>query len=179
MIYLVRHGDVDLDDNGIFDGWMPVPLNAKGREQAEGAGKKLHSRVQRIVSSDILRAFETAGIVNQYLSLSIKTDDGLRPIDVGEFTGKSKDSNWDEFKKYIANPDLRIPGGESSNDFHKRVAQTVRRYQDGIPTALVTHNSFFASAANHLYTPDEDEVEDMIEPGGVAILTSTGKLVKL
>ena len=62
MIYLVRHGQTDWNlERRIQD--PEIPLNETGKNEARICAQKLISvNIQRIISSDILRAKQTADI---------------------------------------------------------------------------------------------------------------------
>ena len=69
-VFLVRHGETDYNAQGIFQGYSPVPLSARGRQQAALVAERLLSlQPQVLYSSDIWRAQETANIIGQRLGL--------------------------------------------------------------------------------------------------------------
>lgn len=66
MIYLVRHGQTDWNIEHRIQGQTDVPLNATGRAQAVELSEKLSNfNIQKIISSDLSRAKETAEIINR------------------------------------------------------------------------------------------------------------------
>jgi broad specificity phosphatase PhoE len=180
MRYLVRHGVTDETNNDIFDGWGDTKLSKQGIQDAETAAKVLAAKsICRIFSSDIERAAQTAEILSRRLGVSLTFDPGLRPINVGRFTCQSKRANDLEFAKYLRDPNLVIPGGESQNGFRKRVKGTLAKYKLSIPVALVTHNSVFTIASDQPYLPDEDENQDIVGTGGICAMTHTDRIVAI
>lgn len=66
MIYLVRHGQTVRNIEHRIQGQTDVSLNAAGRAQAVELSEKLSSfNIQKIISSDLSRAKETAEIINR------------------------------------------------------------------------------------------------------------------
>ena len=65
MIYLVRHGQTDWNIEKKTQGHTDIPLNGTGKRQAEELAEKIADlKIDRIISSDLLRARETAEIMN-------------------------------------------------------------------------------------------------------------------
>jgi len=87
-IYLVRHGDL-LNPKKIITGYLPIPLNNKGKIQSRQAGLFLKDKnVSAIYSSPVRRTKETAQIINKIISrgkLKIQYDKNLRESGFGEF----------------------------------------------------------------------------------------------
>jgi probable phosphoglycerate mutase len=88
-VVALRHGETDWNRNGRMQGHAPVPLNDRGREQADWAGRYLAERydVDRIVASDLERTRETAELVGEHLSLPVTFDRAWRERDVGVYQG--------------------------------------------------------------------------------------------
>ena len=87
MIYLMRHG---ADPSDRYGGWSAYGLTEEGREQVHNANSCLYSKgiTARYMSSDLIRALETAEIVANALSLeiiylpqvSVESDNGLSSL---------------------------------------------------------------------------------------------------
>ena len=166
--YLVRHGE--LKNMAIWDGWGDYDLSAEGCQQAQKAAQWLSfERIGRIISSDVPRTVHTA----QYLMDTgaaecpfLLTEPNLRPWNVSdEFTGKEKTpERIESFKKYIDNPDLVIPGGESRNDLDARVKVLWQYFlapYNGKITVAFIHNSVLKALMGI------DDIKDAVSPGGV------------
>lgn len=88
-LIIVRHGQTQMNVEGIFFGKLDPGLNEMGRVQCKKAGDILKRYgYDAIYSSDLLRASETAELIN-YLKLPIKFDKRLQEIDFGIFEGLS------------------------------------------------------------------------------------------
>ncbi|WP_337859981.1 2,3-diphosphoglycerate-dependent phosphoglycerate mutase [Ferroplasma sp.] len=87
---LIRHGESYTNRNGILSTELnKYRLTEEGIEQARFTGEQLKGlKFDGIVSSPVLRAVETAHIINQYLNLDIVTDNRAIESDFGEYNGK-------------------------------------------------------------------------------------------
>ena len=123
-IDFVRHGQTHLNKAGIANGrTMDDSLNEEGIEQAKKTLAEISNNYTEIYSSDLLRAKQTAEILNQKLKLTIKYDKRLVERNMGSLTGKS----WKEIGLEISEIDknqeydYRPYGGESAEDVRKRL----------------------------------------------------------
>lgn len=165
--FLVRHGE--LKNMHIWDGWGNYGLSEEGKQQAEKAAQWLSfERIGRIISSDVPRTQQTAEYLMDAGSVVcpfMACDPNLRPWMVSEFTGKEKTpKRLAEFKKYLDDPNLVIPGGESRNQLHERI-QVIFQYlqtpYQGLPTAFFIHNSVMKSLMGL------DDIKECVAPGGI------------
>ena len=91
-LLLVRHGRTEWNADGRFQGQADVPLDELGREQAEALARHVtasphYADVGTIVSSDLVRAADTARALAEALGLDVAFDARLREIDVGSWSG--------------------------------------------------------------------------------------------
>ncbi|MEN6479899.1 MAG: alpha-ribazole phosphatase [Anaerolineales bacterium] len=150
-IYLVRHGETRANAEMRYQGQNDTPLSEAGIEQAQRLAERLRSEaIERLICSDLARAWQTAEPVAQALGLAITPDERLREIDVGEWEGltfgeieqryPALAAEWDH-----AGPEVRIPGGESANDVARRaeaVLAELRSAPDESSILLVTHGGW-------------------------------------
>jgi probable phosphoglycerate mutase len=89
-VVLIRHGESYTNRNGILSRELnKYRLTEEGIDQARFTGEQLNGlKFNGIISSPVLRAVETAHIINQYLNLDIVTDDRAIESDFGEYNGK-------------------------------------------------------------------------------------------
>jgi broad specificity phosphatase PhoE len=166
--YFVRHGE--LKNMHIWDGWGDFDLSEEGKQQAEAAARWLsYEQIGRVVSSDVPRTMHTAEYLmdtGAVLCPFLACDPNLRPWNVSdEFTGKEKTpERLEDFKKYLDDPALVIPGGESRNQLRERV-QVIWQYMlapyKGLLTACFLHNSVLKALMGL------DGIKDAVSPGGV------------
>lgn len=77
----------------------------------------------RIVSSPLLRASETAGVIAETTGTAVEFDERLIEMDYGEWDGKSF-ANLDplEHERWRSDSSMAPPGGESLDEVGARVA---------------------------------------------------------
>lgn len=91
-LYIVRHGQTDLNAQKRMQARRGLPLNATGIAQAEKlAGELAGVRFSEVWSSPQERAVETARIASG--GMEVRTDERLQPFDVGEADGQVIDEN--------------------------------------------------------------------------------------
>lgn len=149
-VHVIRHGSTQLNSqNGSgpdrIRGWKNVPLSPKGRLEAAGAAQKLkHSGIKVLVHSDLDRAHDTAKAISRTTGAKMISSPGLRPWNLGHFTGKESNAVQDELRPYVCeHPDRRVPHGESFNEFKRRVLAAVGQAINeagGQKLGLVTHH---------------------------------------
>jgi probable phosphoglycerate mutase len=95
---LVRHGETDWNREGRFQGHADPPLNDAGREQARVLATTLDDeRVVAVYSSPLRRAHETADILAARLHLPVRVDARLMEVDVGSWSGLTREEIGDRF----------------------------------------------------------------------------------
>jgi broad specificity phosphatase PhoE len=88
---MVRHGETDWNRENRFQGHADPPLNARGRRQArELAGTLETETFDRVYSSPLLRASETAAILVAERRIEVRIDAALREVDVGSWSGLTR-----------------------------------------------------------------------------------------
>lgn len=96
-IVLVRHGETDWNLERRLMGWKDIPLNSKGREQAEILRDKLAGmHFDCCYCSPLSRTKETAEIICKD-KCNIVYDDNLKERFGGELEGTIVD-NWGDYK---------------------------------------------------------------------------------
>jgi broad specificity phosphatase PhoE len=86
--YFLRHGETDWNREGRYQGQSDIPLNATGIAQAHAAAARLAEiAIDRIVTSPMMRALATAGIIAEKLRKPIHIDRGLVERNFGSFNG--------------------------------------------------------------------------------------------
>lgn len=185
-VYIIRHGSTDLNKESgnspdRIRGWVDVPLNDKGREDAEKAAKKLKGQLpSKIYSSDLIRAEETADIINKHFHAPIITSMTLRPWNLGVFQGKETSKVIDELNDHVKNENEPVKDGESFKEFRLRYLGELKKIIDEAKTERKT--IFVVSHFRNLKTamawckagcPDDLHIdldgffEDSFKPGNV------------
>ena len=125
--YFVRHGESEGNAARIFTGQTDSPLTERGREQAATVAEELAKvKFDRIVSSDLRRARDTALVIAKPHGIPVEIVGELREIDVGDRTGTAFDEtrglpNWsdDGFVSW--------PGGETLDQVLARTLGAIER----------------------------------------------------
>jgi probable phosphoglycerate mutase len=101
-VLLVRHGETTWNRSGRVQGWAPTSLTDLGREQAATLGAHLASTVavDRLVSSDLRRAQETARHVARETGCELTTDAAWRERDFGCLQGFSPREIFERYPEY-------------------------------------------------------------------------------
>lgn len=102
-IYLCRHGETDWNKARRFQGQSDVPLNAFGRELAVKTVEGLAAEgivFDRVFSSPLSRALETARILTAGGDVQPETDERLMEMHFGMYEGES----FDPIKEDPAHP---------------------------------------------------------------------------
>jgi broad specificity phosphatase PhoE len=141
---IVRHGDTTLNDDGCFRSRLDPPLNENGLEQVNKLAKaiaKADYPVERIVTSPLLRAVQTADAISEEINIPVEQDRGLSSWNLGFMGGKNKEVYNDILDYYIDNPKKVIPDGECLDDLEVRIYEFFKKELKGGLAVYVTHNS--------------------------------------
>ncbi len=123
--YLVRHG-TPACVAGRCIGQYDVPLSPKGYAEMEKLADLFSAAPNRILSSDLVRAVESANVLSMALNIPVIIDPRLREISFGEWDGRT----WEEIHASDAEALARWsadwvnsspPGGESMSEVAGRV----------------------------------------------------------
>ena len=148
-LLLVRHGQTEWNAAGLMQGQTAhVPLTELGHAQSAAAARTLaEARPGALISSDLLRARQTAEHCRQATGLAVTTTPALREQGYGVLEGRPSRELWDIVD--WTDPHWAAEGGESLAQLYGRVAA----YLDGLRAeppsdvvALVTHGDTIRAA---------------------------------
>lgn len=127
-LVLARHGQTAHNASGRLQGQVDIPLNARGREQAQALARTLARQdVDVIVSSPLGRALATAQACGEALGLPVSTDPALLERSFGTWeglTGEEIRSRWPrEHEAWRAHQDVEGLGIEDRADVALRFAR--------------------------------------------------------
>jgi probable phosphoglycerate mutase len=158
-ILLIRHGETPWNRSRRWQGHADVPLSREGLEQAIRLAlhlKEERTPIDRIYSSDLRRAQQTAQKLVEALATELVVDPALREIEVGKWTGLSQDEIKERFAeewaRIAAGEDLPRGGGETFAAFSLRIVAALdrlRRRHGGKTVAAVTHGGVIRAALLH------------------------------
>ena len=148
-LYLIRHGETEWNASSRWQGHADVPLNDVGHEQAALLAKwfrRTRVRFDRMYSSDLSRAYQTAWAIGSALSMPVQLYPPLREIDLGIWSGMTRDEVRErypiEFALLDQGQDIPRGGAETTAALTKRVVGAVRALiaqHPGETLALVSH----------------------------------------
>ena len=118
-IFVIRHGQTELNKKGIINGHIDDPLAPEGIEQAKNASQFLPKTIKHIYSSSLGRAKQTAEILNKSLNVPLTFHDELKEVNFGVLNGTPFLDEWKKRHKML-DYDWR-PSGENFDDFKTRV----------------------------------------------------------
>jgi broad specificity phosphatase PhoE len=155
-LVLLRHGQTDYNVAGRMQGHLDSILTETGVEQAAAVAPEIARLApDRVISSDLRRAVDTAELVSAACGLPVKYDARLRETHLGEWQGRTVAEIEDGWPGAIAtwrsDPAWAPPGGESRIEVVRRslpvVEELDEEYATGEPditVVLVAHGGLIA-----------------------------------
>lgn len=115
-LYLIRHGETDWNAAKKVQGQRDIPLNENGRRAAALTGDALRdTEFDRIYTSPLSRARETAELIRAGRSIPVFTDERLREIDFGPYEGCVVTALPESFRLFSEAPErYKAPEGAES-----------------------------------------------------------------
>lgn len=132
-IYIVRHGETVWNAKNLLQGSTDIELNENGRALAGETGQNLEGiHFDKIYSSPLIRAYETANLIRGHRNIPIIRDKRLRELHFGVNEGKNIQellkNEEDPFHYLFKRSDLyQAPaGGETLEHVCERAAEFMR-----------------------------------------------------
>ncbi|MBQ3321537.1 MAG: histidine phosphatase family protein [Firmicutes bacterium] len=212
-IILVRHGETRQHEEPIFIGQYDVPLSDEGRAQAEELGKRIAAlmaedveaellgmdkfgkepmpAIERIYSSDLTRAVETADIIAAEINrtyphlaevlggpVKVKHDAGLREISLGDWDGHPIREIADQYPEEYERRgrdifSFKMRGAESFYDMQYRVKNALRnilRNDDAKDIIIVAHSGVIRALENNILGKQVSDDWDPVPKGELRML---------
>ena len=148
-LLVARHGATQHNLDGRFTGQSDAPLSPLGLRQAEALAARLADlRFDVVVSSDLVRARQTAETIARHSGQTFMLDSDLREISMGAWEGRAYADvvreHADLFERVEADPTgmAAAPEGESWAQFSARVLGALARWRERFPEGnllWVTH----------------------------------------
>ena len=169
-LIFIRHGITDWNHQKRYQGHTDIPLNEKGREQAQQTAHRLEKfTFDLMYSSDLSRAYETATIVRGSRELEIIKEPGLRETNYGVWEGLTmveiKAQYPELLEKSTTDPINTVyTHGESRGMMLLRVTKTVHdiyHRHPGKTIVITSHEGAIAAAVCSLL--DLDFLENRAE----------------
>ena len=164
MLILVRHGRTSANAAGLLQGRVDNELDDVGIQQASQIAAALalgDHRPDRIVSSPLKRAHQTADATRNLLGIEMTIDERWAELDYGEWDGVPiSEVRPDMWEQWQSDPGFALPGGESLVELNQRVEATCNDLAEEAASrniAVFTHVSPIKSAVRWVLGA-EDEI---------------------
>ena len=152
QLLLIRHGETVHNAAGIAQGWNDSALSDEGRRQVVRLATRLVPlHPTEIYSSPLGRALTTAQLIGEACKLPVTTIDDLREMSYGSWEGRSfldvRREDNDTYLRWVADPDVPSPQGESHNDVLRRMQRAFETIEangggrGGRRVVVVTHGT--------------------------------------
>ena len=157
-VLFVRHGETDWNRQQILQGSRDVPLNEAGRQQALAFARRIHGwPVDALYSSDLSRAWETAGILGHSLNLEPRSSFAWREMDLGVWSGLDLEQIKMRFPEQMAaldrGEDISRGGGETWAQLQARTVDELERLSArhaGQVVLVISHGLTLKAILGHL-----------------------------
>ena len=178
-VLLIRHGETPWNRQRRWQGHADPPLSTDGLAQAARLAAHLRAEQRSIAvvySSDLRRASATARELASALEVDLVCDPAWREIDVGRWTGLSreeiKERFGEEWKRIAEGADLPRGGGETFAVFSARVWGALTALPDRHPqesVAVVTHGGVVRALLLHLLGLPWTRIREVEAVGNTAL----------
>lgn len=116
-ILFIRHGQTNLNNPKRMQGISNSELNEVGKEQAKEAKKELDNKnIDLIISSPLIRAIQTAEIINKDKNAQMIIDERICEINFGDIEGNLYSDDY-----LNMNITTKFNNGESFEEFFNRI----------------------------------------------------------
>ena len=131
IITLVRHGYTGDSWKGRYIGSTDVPLSVQGKKEAHKVARKFRKIKALGLVSPLVRARQTAEIIQTVSGIPFAVEEDLRETDFGEW----EKLNFEEIHKLAPrlvkqwakfDSDFSFPGGESVSGYEKRMKRVAQ-----------------------------------------------------
>lgn len=165
-LYVARHGQTQWNAENKICGTTDLPLNELGWAQAAELAEKCGAyQIDLIVSSTMLRARQTAGVVAEKYNLPVITDPRLVEQNYGIYEGMDRQTpGFLANKRHFA---YRYPQGESMLDVGHRIyslLEDVKREHGDKNVLIVCHGGVMRLIRSYFEDMTNDEYYHYSEP---------------
>lgn len=155
-VVLWRHGRTAWNVAGRVQGQTDTELDEVGREQARAAAARLAAlNPDRIVSSDLIRARDTAQSLADVTGQSFEVDPRLREMNFGDREGMTWREAWEAFpdgmRAWADGDETQIPRSETHREAGERLADALHEIlsdlRPGGTLVIVAHGAVLRAGA--------------------------------
>lgn len=148
ILYVVRHGETDLNSQERYGGQMNVPLNETGLKQAKILAEKIKEiEFDIMISSPLLRAVQTAQVISEMCDIPYSINKSFIERNLGVYEGLTNQEIQFQYPDlFVRNVTRQIDdaptGGETIRQFDNRILEAVKQLKNQYPchnVLLITH----------------------------------------
>lgn len=179
LLCVARHGETDWNISGILQGWIDVPLNDTGRQQAHAMAESLQAfGFSAVCTSPLIRSAETAEIVANAWELPPPVRyEGMKERHFGLIQGVPKSElsvthpglHQEVLRR---NPACHFDEGECIDRFADRVLdglESIAREHAGQRVLVITHGWVMDAITRHIRQLPRDAVLNMKRKNGECV----------
>ncbi|MEE9201931.1 MAG: histidine phosphatase family protein [Dehalococcoidia bacterium] len=143
LLLIVRHGETEWNRVERLRGRADLDLNPTGVRQAKAAAHHISRwKPVTVYSSPLRRAWHTAQVIADTLSLPLHPLEGLIDIDYGQWQGLSPQeaagNDGDLYRLWLESPHrVKFPGGEGLAEVRARAEAAISHIQEHHPQETV------------------------------------------
>lgn len=178
-LFLIRHGETELNKKHIIQGQIDSPLTELGIKQAYEAGEKAKDlNIDILISSDLGRTKHTAEIISKVSGIQIKRFDPVfRERDFGKIEGMSGTDLRKTYPQYVTDKNVFIlehdfPTAEPIKDFYNRIINGIKALMNefgGKKVLLVGHKGVLNMVYAYANDVPLDKIRIIYDPINCAI----------
>ena len=179
QIYIIRHGLTESNKKKIYAGWSDESVCNEGISNLLEIGNKLKKfKIEKIFSSPIQRAIQTAGIINSSLDISTEIEKSLKEMKMGPWEGLSEEEVAKkyprEWKIWNSKPfELKLDGRETLKDLQLRTLRAIKKISNNSNFSrilAVTHVALIRALIIFYNNLSLDEYRKIDVPNGAVYL---------
>ena len=181
LVYMIRHGRTDWNDERRIMGREQVPLNAAGREMVEAVAQRLAGEgITAVYSGTLARTVETARILASAWGVEVIPEPRLDESDYERWVGRkySELEGDRDFELYTTAPTESVfSSGEGMREIQRRALAAVERIaaeNRGPKTALVSHADVIKPVIAHYLGMDLDDMHRLAVANASVTLLDLG-----
>jgi len=169
ILYVTRHGETDFNVQLRYCGSSDVPLNKKGLEQAKQLSEKLSEiNFEIIVTSSLIRAKQTAEIINEHRNIELIVSDEFKERNVGVFEGLAREEAKEKYPGLWERNCTRQlndapTNGETVLQFNERITKALLKLEkehSEKSVLLITHGFVSRIINRHYKNLSYDEMHE-------------------
>ena len=159
ILYVVRHGESESNLQGKYGGHYDTPLTPKGLGQAKQLAEKLNEiNFEIMITSSLIRARQTAQIVNEVFNVPLVVSDEFKERNMGVYEGLTQEEITEKYpnlweRKCTRQWNDAPTNGETYQQFDERITKALLNLEKEYPeksVLLVTHG-FVSRIINRYY----------------------------